>query len=1043
MSRKNLLIRASAGTGKTYSLATRCLWLLLVQRVAPATIVALTFSRAAAQEIYAAILKRLWVAASHDDKAREEAHTLQAPSLTRDDFLQALRALINAQHAGNIATIDSFILKLVCNYPLELGFQNAVAVIDDFEKREGLKRASNHYLESEDRADNTDLQAFLTAFKACLKKAWPRAIRSALSAFMEGDLRSYVAGRDRKALPSKAEMLAALDLTAVQPFTVQPPATDAISFTCHPEDKKVCEAFDDFVARLRTFTGEEVFELSGSAAAKVAFWKLVCSRTDDCRLTYTCRNKECAVEIPREILAALRADKARADQLYLIEQVHKAAQQLEVLAAIEKNYDSDICRAGRLTFTDLAEFHKNFQPDQQLNIEYRFDSKFNHWALDEFQDTSCAQWGCLSSLVDNAAQDDEKSVMTVGDFKQAIYGWRGGSVEPFRQVSSWCAQGAEQWRAQDLSLSYRYQQNICDFINRIFNRAHLAAQDYLFVPTGETDTPQPAWLAEGFWQDHVAQTRTDSVKVVGVEPAASPEELAGLNPDASAVVKQLAKPILEEVEDCWKRRRKSHESLGVLVRSREDGLAIAAVLRQKGLPVVWEGKRGIRNTPLVELFLSPLVLAEHPEDTIAWQLLKRASFAEALPQEWTSAARVSALVGESLVQDGLARTLQKQLKYFPAQDELAAVVREAVKYENLGKGEGGIDAFKDYLDSIQNSDVSAGPDQIRIMTIHHSKGLTLDHVFVPLFETERSNLFKMCRPPQNTVLLSGDCRGKSWVLPAVSEKVSRCHAALKTAWQHKQNDFVSEILNLYYVALTRARRSLTVILPVGVQGVSSLIARAIETDARWQREKIYEVCATEEPKAKTDNQSRVQVQGFAPTAGYHKIDYKRVSPSLTEHTGAASHPKERSNLFAEAFDASRKKGLEVHARYEAIEYLDSADAGTELQKALVRRGDEIDLWREKAYELVRNETWETGCIDRVVFYRDGSAIISDYKTNAKWQDESDDDFKQRLAKTYAPQLKAYQEAVHRLTGIPNEKIKTQLLATAIQGVIDVRFAQGG
>ena len=67
----NLLIRASAGTGKTFSLATRYLRLMLLDKVDPARIIALTFSRAAAQEIYTKILERLWKAASSDENAKE------------------------------------------------------------------------------------------------------------------------------------------------------------------------------------------------------------------------------------------------------------------------------------------------------------------------------------------------------------------------------------------------------------------------------------------------------------------------------------------------------------------------------------------------------------------------------------------------------------------------------------------------------------------------------------------------------------------------------------------------------------------------------------------------------------------------------------------------------------------------------------------------------------------------------------------------------------------------------------------------------------
>ena len=59
---RNLVLKASAGTGKTFAIATRYLRLLIFEKVDPATILALTFSRAAAQEIYAKILERLWTA---------------------------------------------------------------------------------------------------------------------------------------------------------------------------------------------------------------------------------------------------------------------------------------------------------------------------------------------------------------------------------------------------------------------------------------------------------------------------------------------------------------------------------------------------------------------------------------------------------------------------------------------------------------------------------------------------------------------------------------------------------------------------------------------------------------------------------------------------------------------------------------------------------------------------------------------------------------------------------------------------------------------
>ena len=61
-------------------------------------------------------------------------------------------------------------------------------------------------------------------------------------------------------------------------------------------------------------------------------------------------------------------------------------------------------------------------------MNFRLDSSYDHWLLDEFQDTSRLQWQALRDLVDEVIQSDSgrRSFFYVGDTKQAIYSWRGG-----------------------------------------------------------------------------------------------------------------------------------------------------------------------------------------------------------------------------------------------------------------------------------------------------------------------------------------------------------------------------------------------------------------------------------------------------------------------------------------------------------------------------------------------------------------------------------------------------------------------------------------
>jgi ATP-dependent exoDNAse (exonuclease V) beta subunit len=70
------------------------------------------------------------------------------------------------------------------------------------------------------------------------------------------------------------------------------------------------------------------------------------------------------------------------------------------------------------------------------SVAYRTDQKFDHWLLDEFQDTSRPQWKILKTFIDEVVMDPEgqRSFFYVGDTKQAIYSWRGGDPDLFFEI---------------------------------------------------------------------------------------------------------------------------------------------------------------------------------------------------------------------------------------------------------------------------------------------------------------------------------------------------------------------------------------------------------------------------------------------------------------------------------------------------------------------------------------------------------------------------------------------------------------------------------
>ena len=124
----------------------------------------------------------------------------------------------------------------------------------------------------------------------------------------------------------------------------------------------------------------------------------------------------------------------------------------ELLSLYESTYAGQVRRQGQLTFQDLQlllsghNYGDQAAPpiltqipgtDERLQIDYRLDARYDHWLLDEFQDTNILQWRVISNLIDEVVQDNSgtRSLFQVGDIKQAIYAWRGGDTRLFTDIA--------------------------------------------------------------------------------------------------------------------------------------------------------------------------------------------------------------------------------------------------------------------------------------------------------------------------------------------------------------------------------------------------------------------------------------------------------------------------------------------------------------------------------------------------------------------------------------------------------------------------------
>lgn len=1044
MCERNLLIRASAGTGKTYALATRYLQLMLVGKVDPAKIVALTFSRAAAQEIYTKILERLWTAAKTEENAKKESEEISKASKTpmswsKSEFASLLRNLIDTQHLGTIATLDSFILRLVRNFPLEMGFQHAVEVLDPAGEGDAIQDALRAILQGTEKAED-----FIKVFAAAHDGNLPRVLEYKIMAVLKRWRKFYELRPDCRNWTVES-MLKALGIPEIS----ECPDLSSLPF-CQIQRKNTLSYEEQFANKCRSYDGSVgVFDVT-DGVKKLMLYFLHSSEAES--YEYDFYNKHYVFNCGKDGAAAIRSAIRHMFNLRIQRLLKQVKAKIDFVSIVEDVYNRNSRRKGKLTFSDFTKFSAAKEGSKKAidlaNLEYRFDEKFDHWALDEFQDTSELQWVCLRSLVEAAATSGgERTVMAVGDLKQSIYTWRGGNDGPFMEMMSWGAfTDSEFGKIDDLNTSYRYEKNICDFINAVFGEKSLRASGVL---PSERARAIERWLSDDCWKVHEPVFKDgrpkagDYVKVLGVSDS-----------EGEAKINVLLPALENELKRIWSEHKAvdSSESVGILVRTNDDGNVVAEYLRSRGFKVVWEGMSAVSDLPIVNALIDLLRLSEHPADTFAWKTVSRlfpicSTLFPKKNGEELSAAFVSSIVAANISHQGLSRTLQKYCQALSddsagldslSKQRLREMVALAVAYEQRNAGRFSIDGFEAFLAASSKREQGTSSDVVRILTIHRSKGLTLDRVIVPIAEGTTKWL---ADSGKQGLLYSTE---GDWVLSNLSVDEAALNLKTAKALSERSDESLLSNIRTWYVALTRARKAMYVIAPLVERNEEKpffrdVILSAFADFSRRKQDNECEIIFEQgvEPKF-TPRSETNRKDGRAEHESWHHEKLaetvERLSPSSSGHRDFAVPA---SYLFSESAGEAAKKGVEIHGQYEAVEWADEetlAALPKAFHVAFMKPSHGATLWREKSYEIYREASgkglWETGQFDRVVFTGEGDereAVIYDFKTNALKSGESTEVFEQRMSRTYSPQMSAYRAALATLTGLPPKRIRSVLL----------------
>ncbi|MBX3561843.1 MAG: double-strand break repair helicase AddA [Sphingomonas sp.] len=775
--RDHAALSASAGTGKTHVLTARVLRLLLAG-ADPDSILCLTFTKAGAAEMAERIHARLayWVRLD-DARLRKELYALSEPN--DPEMLARARTLfarvLDATGGGlRIQTIHAFAQSLLGAFPAEAGLTPGFRPLEGREEQLLARSTLADLLVRAEKGSDLGLIADLQALslrmgeggaegfvKACARA--PEAMetlgpREGIEARLRhvfdlplGDIEEAIAAGCADDAFDMALVGAIGAANRGWATATGLAACDAIAAWRARDASGRAETLDELALVVLTKAGEPRKASSGLLKAEPDYEALAARLADNCALLLSLRMRGAMVAV---LAAGLRAGQAFA-----------------VAYADAKR------AAGAVDFDDLIRIAQALldMPGMGEWVRYKLDQRTDHILVDEAQDTNARQWAIVEALVaeffaGEGARGRLRTLFTVGDFKQAIFGFQGTNPREFERARAYFQAKARLIRdaAEEAGLPERELPP--DFLDLSMDMSFRSSPEILRVTDrviadlgheafGLVKRPNP--------HESRHRDRPGSVTLWAPYTVEGDEELGeeGWVAEATrAYAGKLARQVKAWLDAPFhlesRKRPLRAEDILILVRRRGDLAALlVARLHAEGVPVAGVDRlllsaplavrdllaaarfavQPLDDLNLAALLVSPLIgwsqdelhaVAAGREGEALWPRLRRHEAAS--PDTLAALHAMLAMVDfasphgffEALLSGPLGgrRKLLERLGA-EARDPIEELLSAALEFE--GKGA----SLQAFLDWFARGDVEivrdpSGPQgAVRVMTVHGSKGL--------------------------------------------------------------------------------------------------------------------------------------------------------------------------------------------------------------------------------------------------------------------------------------------------------------------------------
>lgn len=468
-----------------------------------------------------------------------------------------------------------------------------------------------------------------------------------------------------------------------------------------------------------------------------------------------------------------------------------------IAAEVWRKYDDALAKEKALDFDDLLYKAVYLLATQKAVREY-YQDKWRYVHVDEYQDTNQVQYRMVELLVEK-----HKNLAVVGDGDQSIYGWRGADIKNILKFE----EDYPEARVILLEENYRSTQTILTAANKVIEKNIYRKKKRLFTKNDEGERIK---IYTAFDETDEANFVANQVREL-INKKYSP-----VSPDQIAVLFR-ANFQSRVLEDAFLRRGINYTLLGTKFFERKeikDVLSyIRAALNPEGMAdikrIINSPVRGIGKTTLLKI----LEGKEHELPAAALQKVQSFRSLLAAIAQKTKTDKASEVVKYVITMSGMESAFKEEKDEQERLENVRELVTLALKYDNLGNPDGieklleeaALASDQDAMDENApgNKDGQDGGGKlgekvkqpgVKLMTVHASKGLEFDYVFITGLEQD---LFPHSKMNETNISPEGSEEERRLFYVALTrarKKVFLSHANVRTIFGSRQVTLPSEFL---------------------------------------------------------------------------------------------------------------------------------------------------------------------------------------------------------------------------------------------------------